>query len=43
MYITNLAFLDYLRGMAQFRSSIVYHDFITVQLTRTIESCFAGL
>ncbi|SJL03475.1 uncharacterized protein ARMOST_06831 [Armillaria ostoyae] len=42
MYITNLAFLDYLcRIVAQFRKSIIYRDFIP-RLTRTI-TCFVDL
>ncbi|PBK65788.1 hypothetical protein ARMSODRAFT_1048856, partial [Armillaria solidipes] len=42
MYITNLAFLDYLcRIVAKFRKSIIYHDFIP-RLTRTI-TCFVDL
>ncbi|KAK0238647.1 hypothetical protein EDD85DRAFT_950836 [Armillaria nabsnona] len=41
MYITNLAFLDYLCDIAQFQKSIIYHDFIP-QLTRSI-TCFVDL
>ncbi|PBK65790.1 hypothetical protein ARMSODRAFT_1048858 [Armillaria solidipes] len=42
MYITNLAFLDYLyRIVAKFRKSIIYRDFIP-RLTRTI-TCFVDL
>ncbi|KAK0238643.1 hypothetical protein EDD85DRAFT_1001322 [Armillaria nabsnona] len=41
MYITNLAFLDYLCRIAQFQKSIIYHDFIP-RLTRTI-TCFVDL
>ncbi|KAK0434590.1 hypothetical protein EV421DRAFT_1327514 [Armillaria borealis] len=42
MYITNLAFLDYLcLIVAKFRKSIIYHDFIP-RLTRTI-TCFVDL
>ncbi|SJL03476.1 uncharacterized protein ARMOST_06832 [Armillaria ostoyae] len=41
MYITNLAFLDYLCDIAQFQNSIIYHDFIP-QLTRAI-TCFVDL
>ncbi|PBK67589.1 hypothetical protein ARMSODRAFT_1086095 [Armillaria solidipes] len=40
MYITNLAFIDYLCDIAV-RKSIIYHDFIP-QLTRTI-TCFVDL
>ncbi len=41
IYITNLAFLDYLCDIAQFQKSIIYHDFIP-RLTRTI-TCFVDL
>ncbi len=41
MYITNLAFLDYLCHIAQFQKSIIYRDFIP-RLTRTI-TCFVDL
>ncbi|KAK0434596.1 hypothetical protein EV421DRAFT_1327987 [Armillaria borealis] len=41
MYITNLAFLDYLCDIAQFQKSIIYHDFIP-RLARTI-TCFVDL
>ncbi|KAK0245489.1 hypothetical protein EDD85DRAFT_964705 [Armillaria nabsnona] len=35
IYITNLAYIYYLSDIAQFRKSIIYHDFIP-RLTRTI-------
>ncbi|KAK0470665.1 hypothetical protein IW261DRAFT_1573101 [Armillaria novae-zelandiae] len=41
MYITNLAFLDYLCDICQTRESIIYHDFIP-RLTRSI-TCFVDL
>ncbi|KAK0436427.1 hypothetical protein EV421DRAFT_1124266 [Armillaria borealis] len=41
MYITNLAFLDYLCDISRDRKSIIYHDFIP-RLTRTI-TCFVDL
>ncbi|KAK0457745.1 uncharacterized protein EV420DRAFT_1748482 [Desarmillaria tabescens] len=41
MYITNLAFLDYLCAIAHRQKSIIYHNFIP-QLTRTI-TCFIDL
>ncbi len=41
MYITNLAFLDYLCDISRARRSIIYHDFIP-RLTRTI-TCFVDL
>ncbi|PBK59947.1 hypothetical protein ARMSODRAFT_764819 [Armillaria solidipes] len=41
MYITNLAFLDYLCDISRARKSIIYHDFIP-RLTRTI-TCFVDL
>ncbi|PBK77604.1 hypothetical protein ARMSODRAFT_949546 [Armillaria solidipes] len=41
IYITNLAYIYYLSDIAQFRKSIIYHDFIP-RLTRTI-TCFIDL
>lgn len=41
MYITNLAFLDYLCDISRARKSIIYHDFIP-RLTRAI-TCFVDL
>ncbi|SJL03430.1 uncharacterized protein ARMOST_06785 [Armillaria ostoyae] len=41
IYITNLAFLDYLCRMVQFQKSIIYHDFIP-RFTRSI-TCFVDL
>ncbi|PBK65764.1 hypothetical protein ARMSODRAFT_1048831 [Armillaria solidipes] len=41
MYITNLAFLDYLCRIAHLRKSIIYRDFIP-RLTQTI-TCFIDL
>ncbi|PBK65781.1 hypothetical protein ARMSODRAFT_1087042 [Armillaria solidipes] len=41
MYITNLAWLDYLCDISHARKSIIYHDFIP-RLTRSI-TCFVDL
>ncbi|PBK77565.1 hypothetical protein ARMSODRAFT_1012718 [Armillaria solidipes] len=41
IYITKLAYIYYLSDIAQFRKSIIYHDFIP-RLTRTI-TCFIDL